>query len=104
MKTNINFIIEENLYTPGQFEHNGVPCIKYADFIMFENGEYCHIMLIKSGELFMFKEYKTMNDIPFTIAKKVLKLAQMVDYSSYAIWKKPDTNCFEKLYYFIATI
>ncbi len=65
---------------------------------MFENGEYCHIMLIKSGELFMFKEYKTMNDIPFTIAKKVLKLAQMVDYSSYAIWEKPDTNCFEKLY------
>lgn len=79
MQTEFDFIQEEGLYTSGQFSYNGNPYIKYADFIIYENGEFCHLILIKNNVNFMFKEYKTMKDISFGLAKKVLKLAQLVD-------------------------
>lgn len=103
MQTEFDFIQEEGLYTSGQFSYNGNPYIKYADFIIYENGEFCHLILIKNNVNFMFKEYKTMKDISFGLAKKVLKLAQLVDYSSNAVWEKPDVSCFERLYELINT-
>lgn len=103
MRTEFDFIRDEGLYTSGPFSYNGYSYIKYVDFIIYENGEFCHFILIKDNVNFIFKEYKTMKDIPFAFAKKVLKLAQKVDYSSYSILAKPDVNCFERLYELINT-
>lgn len=49
MQTEFDFIQEEGLYTSGQFSYNGNPYIKYADFIIYENGEFCHLILIKNS-------------------------------------------------------
>ena len=67
MKINVDFIREENLYTSGQFKFNGEQYLKYADFIIYENGEYSHFVLIKNKKFFMFKEYQTMKDIPIVL-------------------------------------
>lgn len=80
MDKNFSFFEEEKLYTSGQGIYNGKQYFKYADFIIFEEEKYCHIILIKINNYFTFKVANSMTDIPIEVAKKVLLLAQKIDY------------------------
>lgn len=93
----VDFIRKENLYNNHDFIVEGIKHFKYVDLLIYREGKFYHIVLVKKGDLFtlLMSDFKTLPD--YNLAEKALNMLLKTDLSSFSVVEKPEIDQFKKL-------